>query len=82
MTVRDLIEQRQKLIERSKILEVLTSYLDTFLTKDDREAENHIVLDDEKNVSEESIRDIGSLIYNLYEVDTAKLLELEEREIN
>lgn len=82
MTVRDLIERRQKLIERSKILEVLTSYLDTFLPKDDREAENHIVLDDEKNVSEESIRDIGSLIYNLYEVDTAKLLELEEREIN
>jgi hypothetical protein len=82
MTIRDLIKTREKLIERSKILEVLDIYLDTYLSKDDREAENSIELEDNKYVSEDSIREIRRSIYEIYEKETAKLIELEERELD
>jgi hypothetical protein len=82
MTVREALALKVKLQERIKVYETIDSYLDSFISKDNREPENYILFGEDIYVSEDAIVETRGKIYEIQKVEENALTELENKEVN
>ena len=82
MTIRQLLEKRNDLLEEIKIHEALDEYLDTFLSKDNRGPEGFMIFAEDRYVSEESIITVRQKVYKEKEAVDAQLTALEDMEFD
>jgi hypothetical protein len=81
MTVRQILDKRNDLLEEIKVYETLDEYIDTFLSKDNRGPESFMIFAEDKYVSEDSIIKVRQNIYKQKEVVELELNNLEEMEL-
>jgi hypothetical protein len=82
MTVREALALKVKLQEKIKVYETIDTYLDSFISKDNREPENYILFGEDVYVSEDAIVETRGKIYELQKIEESTLTELENKEVN
>jgi hypothetical protein len=81
MTVRELLLQRKTLLEGIKVYDLIDEYLDSYLSKDNREPENFILFSEEEYVTESTIVTVRQDIFKLKSELTNSLDKLEGAEV-